>query len=200
MSGMIQKLILSLIFFLLISGCVSSFMSVGQVVYDRHNIQYELSNHQLQVKANHALFDTYPHLRKIANVTVTVYNHDLIVTGQVPSKTDKKLVTKLLNDLKGSRSLFNELTIGSNRTLMQALKDSWITSQIRTRMIAANDIDPSAFKILTENGVVYVLGDVKKAQAEIVVDFARETAGVTKVIRVMKYYQYVVNATSKYKV
>lgn len=165
-------------------------VSVGQLVYERRAIQADITNHQLQLKANHALFDHYHHL-KLANISITAYNKDLVVTGQVPKVEDKQLVSKILQKIKGARRVFNELTIGANVGLAQSMKDSWITSKIRARMIAANDINPRAFKIITEMGVVYILGDVKKAQARIVVDIARNTTGVKKVIRILKYYQFV---------
>ena len=183
----VQIIIISI---MVCTSCVSSMMSVSQVVYDRHEIQQDVIDHQLQVKANHALFDHYPHLKR-ENISITAYNKDLIVIGQVQYKSDKLLVDKTLNKLPDIRRLFNELTIGKKVSFVQSIKDSWITSKIRARMVTANDIKPSDFKIITENSVVYILGDVKKEQAKIVVSFAQQTSGVTKVVRVLKYYQYV---------
>lgn len=174
----------------LVSGCVSSLLSTAQLAYDRHNIHQQVSNQQLAVRANHALFDKYPALKR-QNISIVAYNKDLIVLGQVSNKQQKQLVSDTLQTLKGARRFFNELTIGSHTSFSQSLADSWITSKIRATMIATNDLDPSPFKIITEKGVVYVLGDVKKTQANIVVDIARKTDGVQKVVRVLRYYKYV---------
>lgn len=164
-------------------------MSGAQLVYDRHSIQKSIDNHQLQVKANHRLFDAYPHLKR-ANISIVVYNKDLIIIGQVPSVADKDLVSSRLKSLKGIRRFFNELTVGSNISIAQSVKDSWLTTKMRTKMVAENGVDPSPFKIITENGVIYILGDVKKSQAEKVIQLAQNVSGAHKIIRILQYYTY----------
>ena len=174
---------------LLCSSCVSSFFSGAQLVYDRHSIQKGIDNHQIQVKANHQLFDRYPHLKR-ANISVVTYNKDLIVLGQVPTQADKNLVSRTLQSVQGHRRFFNELVVGNNASLAQSIKDSWLTAKLRTKMVAENGIDPSQFKIISENSVIYILGDVKKPQANIVVQLAQNISGVSKVVRILRYYNY----------
>lgn len=176
-----------------LSGCLSSMLTGAQLVYDRHQLQQQITAHQLHVKANHAVFSHYPHLKR-TNVSITVFNGDLLVVGQVPTQHDKVIVQQALERISGYRRLFNELTVGKHVGLSQSLKDSWITSKIRAKMVAENGLDPSQFKIITENNIVYILGDVKKQQAKIVIHLARTTSGVKKVVRAMKYFRYVSTA------
>jgi len=183
------KFAIIILFSISISSCLSSIFSGAQIVYDRNSIQRSIKNHQLQVKANHALFDRWPHLKQ-ANISVIAYNNDLILIGQVPTKKDFIQVTQILKSVKGSRRVFNELTIGKNSSIGQSIKDTWLTSKIRARMVAENGLDPSQFKIVTEKNVVYILGDVKEDQANKVVELVQTTAGVTKIIRVLRYYKY----------
>ena len=118
------------------------------------------------------------------------YNKDLIAIGQVPTKTDKALVSQALKSITGARRFFNELTVSQNTSLKQAIKDSWLTGKLRAKMVAENGIDPSQFKIISENNIVYILGDVRKPQAERVIHLAQNLSGVTKIIRILRYYQY----------
>lgn len=174
---------------LLCSSCVSSVFSGAQLVYDRYSIQQGIDNHQIQVKANHRLFDRYPHLKR-ANISVITYNKDLIIIGQVPTQADKVLVNNTLKSLKGMRRFFNELVVSQNSSMAQSIKDSWLTTKLRTKMVAENGIDPSKFKVISENSVVYIMGDVKKSQANKVVQLAQNLSGVSKVIRILRYYHY----------
>ena len=42
-------------------------------------------------------------------------------------------------------------------------------------------------KVVTENGVVYLLGLVRRKEAESAVEIARSTSGVKKVVKVFEY-------------
>jgi osmotically-inducible protein OsmY len=173
----------------LLTSCITSLFSGAQLVYERQAISKEINNHQIYIKANHALFDHYRSLRQ-ANISVVAYNYDLVVVGQVARSDDKKLVSKILKKIKGVRRVFNELTIGENTSISKAISDSWLTSKIRAKMVAENGLDPSQFKIISEKGAVYILGDVKKDQAQKVIEIVRRTSGVKKVIKILRYYNY----------
>jgi len=54
-------------------------------------------------------------------------------------------------------------------------------------LIATNEIDPSQIKVITENGIVYLVGIVPPEQAEIAIDLARTTDGVQSVVKVFSY-------------
>ena len=137
------------------------------------------------------MFDKYPSLR-LANISVVTNNNDVIVIGQVPNQSYKALVSKNLKNIKGARRVFNELTIGANNSIINSISDSWLTSKIRASMVLENGLDPSQFKIITEKGVVYILGDVKKSQAKKVIQIVSRTSGVKKVVKILRYYNYIV--------
>lgn len=178
---------------------MTTLFSAAQLVYDRQSIKTGIDNHSLHVKANHALFDKYPHLKK-ANISLVTFNKDLIAIGQVPNQAEKKLVTKTLKPLEGARRFFNELTIGSNTSMVQAIRDSWLTAKLRTKMVAENGVEPSRFKIVTEKNVIYILGDVKKAQANKVVALAQQVSGAKKIVRILRYYKFADPLLQKTKV
>ncbi len=176
-----------------LTSCITNLFSGAQLVYERQAIRDEINNHQIYVKANHALFDKHRSLKQ-ANISVVAYNYDIIVIGQVANKKDKDLVSSILKKVKGGRRVFNELTIGENTSISKSISDSWLTSKIRSQMVAENGLDPSQFKIISEKGVVYILGDVKKEQAQKVVAIVRRTSGVKKVIKILRYYNYISQA------
>lgn len=182
------RMFLLLTFMFVCTSCSNPLVSAAQLVYDRQSIKESIDNHQIQVKANHTLFEHYPHLRK-ANVSLVTFNKDLIAFGQVPTSQDKDIVTKTLEHLQGPRRFFNELSVGPNASVLQNLKDSWLTAKLRAKMVAENGVDPSLFKIVCEKNVVYILGDVKKAQAHKVIGLAKQLSGADKIVKIMRYYE-----------
>lgn len=183
------RIFLFTILLFMCASCSNPLISAAQLVYDRQSIKERIDNHQIQVKANHTLFERYPHLRK-ANISLVTFNRDLIAFGQVPTNQDKDIVTKTLKPLKGPRRFFNELTVGPNASVLQNIKDSWLTTKLRTKMIAENGVDPSLFKIVCEKNVVYILGDVKKAQAHKVIGLAKQLSGADKIVKIIRYYEF----------
>jgi osmotically-inducible protein OsmY len=185
------RTILILVGFAMLISCSSPLMTGAQVFYDRQSLHEDISNHQLQVKANHALFDHYPRLRRENNVSIISFNKVILAVGQVKTAEDKELVTRTLSSLKGAVKVYNELTVGANISFVQQLKDSVITGKMRARLLVENGIDPKNFKVVTENGVMYILGDVKKPAANTVVQLAKNISGVQKVVKVFRFYKYI---------
>jgi osmotically-inducible protein OsmY len=161
----------------------------AQLVYDRHDIAKDLNNHNVQAEASRRLFKG-PYKFNQSNISASSFNHDLILLGQVPSKEVKDQVEMLVKGTPGVRRVFNELEIRPKISLAKRLHDTWVTTKIRTLILADSKIDPKVFKIITEDGVVYVLGDVRKDQAKRVVELVRNTAGVRRVVRVLRYYSF----------
>ncbi|PLX62634.1 BON domain-containing protein [Sedimenticola selenatireducens] len=83
----------------------------------------------------------------------------------------------------------NEVQIGPNATLTEQSKDSWITSKAKIELfnIKLPQFDPTRVKVITENGVVYLMGMVTPEEATAVVDKIRYLSGVTKVVKVFEY-------------
>jgi osmotically-inducible protein OsmY len=84
-------------------------------------------------------------------------------------------------------TVYNLTTIQNPVSPTIHVSDSWITTKIKTRLIAANEIDPNEIKVITENGTVFLVGTIFPEQAEIATDIARATAGVQDVVRIFSY-------------
>ncbi len=157
--------------------------------YERFELKQTLADNQLVSKGNKILQRNRAALAN-SHVVLTAFNRDLIILGQVPNSTLKAFVVRLMTPLEGKRRLFDELTIERPTSAMQRLQDGWLTAKIRSKMLVNNEVSQKEFKVVTENAVVYVIGDVMPQQAKIVVSLARQTRGVKKVVRVFRYYQY----------
>jgi osmotically-inducible protein OsmY len=66
--------------------------------------------------------------------------------------------------------------------------DAWISTKVKSRLSLDDKLDASKIKVVTENGVVYLMGLVSKSESDVATKIVSETSGVQKVVRVFEYY------------
>jgi osmotically-inducible protein OsmY len=87
------------------------------------------------------------------------------------------------------RSVYNELTVGPVTPLSVRTNDTVTTSKVKARFVDGQRFSPVHVKVVTENGVVYLLGLVKKQEAADATEITRTTSGITKVVRLFEYIE-----------
>ncbi|USQ13744.1 BON domain-containing protein [Legionella lytica] len=171
--------------------CLSSCSSIwtgANLVYDRHDVYKKLDDYRLYVKVNNAI--TVDKLFKDSRspLDIAVFNGDILVAGHVPTQSMHTELQRRLNTVQGARRVFNEVRVDTNPP--NSMEDNWITTKIRSQIFADASIDPNAFKVVTSDGIVYLMGDVRPDEAATVINFTRHTAGVRHVVKVLKYLVY----------
>ena len=121
-----------------------------------------------------------------ANITVTSYNRQVLLTGQVPNAQDKQLVHKIVSGVDNVRAIVNELEVQPNATLTQRSTDALTRGLVKASMIDAKDVFANSFKVVVERGTVYLMGRVTQREADRATEIARGTRGVEKVVRVLE--------------
>ncbi len=170
----------------LLTGCINNLWTGANLVYSRHHVYKKLSDYQLAAMASHALFHDYVFKCEGCSVDLTIFNGDILLAGHVPTARLRSEAIKRIVALKGYRRAFNQLDLSSQPS--RSIEDGWITAKIRGGIFADADIDPNAFKVVTSDSIVYLMGDVKPQQAEKVISIARNTANVKRVVKLFKYY------------
>lgn len=87
------------------------------------------------------------------------------------------------------------MTIEAPTSSLTRTSDAWITSKIKTKFIGAKGLSSSHFKVVTENGTVFLIAHVTRDQAAMAVNVARHVDGVQKVVKIFDYKTDVPNAT-----
>ncbi len=170
-----------------LSGCVSGIWTGASLIYGRHNTYRKIDDFQLNASANRALYKDKRFKQVGVVIEISVFNRDVLMVGHVPNDAlRQEATTRVQAVTAGRRRLFNQLAIGGRSN--DVVQDAWITAKIRSRILADSTINPDAFKIITFGHIVYLMGDVVPAQADKVILFARETAGVKRVVKLFKYY------------
>ena len=118
---------------------------------------------------------------------MTSYNRAVLLTGEVPDAAAKEEAERITKAVGNVRVVYNELTVGAIAPLSSRSNDTVITSKVKARFVDARKFSPVHVKVVTENGVVYLLGLVKKQEANDATEIARTTSGVRKVVRVFEY-------------
>lgn len=117
-----------------------------------------------------------------ASIGVTSYNRAVLLTGQVPTQAARDEAELLVRGLPNVRRVYNHLTVGAAATTSQASNDTWITSKVRTNMLSGKGFSSNNVKVVTELGVVYLMGMMTRNEGEAAAKVASETAGVTRVV------------------
>jgi osmotically-inducible protein OsmY len=120
------------------------------------------------------------------HVNVTSYNRMALLTGEVPDAAARAEVEKLVAAVPNLKSISNELQIGPVSTLSNRSNDVYLTSKVKARFIDASQFSANNVKVVTENGVVYLLGLATQREVDAAVQIARTTGGVRKVVRVFE--------------
>ena len=124
--------------------------------------------------------------KRQVHVNATSYNRMMLLTGEVPTAEIKADVEKIAAGVTDVKSVANELAIAAPSSFGTRSNDSYITSKVKARFIDTGKFSANVVKVVTEAGVVFLLGIVTQAEADAAVEVARTTGGVLKVVRVFE--------------
>ncbi|MES2218783.1 MAG: BON domain-containing protein [Pseudomonadota bacterium] len=181
-------IIYSLVTVYILQGCTTVITSSAQAAYAHRDIQNSVQDQLLAVHVDRAVH-WYTDKYKSSNVSVSVFNNIVVLTGQVPSSTLRTELTDVVKKVPDVSQVYNLTTLSNPVSSITQISDSWITTKIKTQIIAELELDPSKIKVITENGTVYLIGIVFPDQAVIATDIARETSGVQNVVKIFSYLE-----------
>ena len=93
-----------------------------------------------------------------------------------------------MRKVDGVRRIYNELEIASPSSAMTRSSDTWITAKVKSWLLGSPDTEGLRVKVVTEDGVVYLMGLVTVDEAQRITDKA---AGISGVQRVVKLFEIV---------
>ena len=120
-------------------------------------------------------------------VNVTSFNRNVLLTGEAPTEAMKKEVENLVIGISNVRNVTNEITVANASSLISRSNDMLTTTKVKGRFLDSGRFQINHIKVVTENGAVYLLGLVKRQEAESASEIASSTSGVLKVVKVFEY-------------
>ena len=126
-------------------------------------------------------------LKGQGHVVVTSFNYTVLLTGEVPSTQAKAQAEKAAAEVPQVKTVVNELQIAGTSSATSRSNDAYITSKVKSSFLGNGKFRPTDVKVVTEAGVVYLLGLVTREEADMATNITRGTGGVQKVVRVFEY-------------
>ena len=118
------------------------------------------------------------------HVNVTSYGRQALITGEVPTEADKTAVAQAIARIENVQTIVDEVAVMASSSVSSRSNDTIITGKVKANLVDAKDILANAFKVVTERGVVYLMGRVTEREANRAADVARGVSGVQKVVKV----------------
>lgn len=172
---------------LFLTSCVAAVVAgaAAGMVYDRRSI----STLEADARIFHLLHKTLVTHPQLSNsrILVSSFNRVVLLVGQTPSASTRMLAEREAQNTPGVQRVYNEITLANPLPIALRTKDSWITSQVRSNMLTKKGLESGSIRVVTENGVVYLMGIVSTEQGILAVDVARRVNEVNKVVKVFQY-------------
>ncbi|MFT7124608.1 MAG: osmotically-inducible protein OsmY, partial [Candidatus Azotimanducaceae bacterium] len=124
---------------------------------------------------------------KEAHLGVISFNGMVLLTGQVPSVKAKEAAATAIAGLRKVRTVHNELEVAGPTTMMARTNDAWLTTKVKTALLTGAATEAGRVKVVTENGVVYLMGFLSRTESEATVEKTRQVFGVQKIVKAFEY-------------
>jgi osmotically-inducible protein OsmY len=153
------------------------------VAIDRRTSGIQLEDQNIELKAA-------PRARAAAgadgsHINVTSYNRLVLLTGEVPSEAARRAAEQEAARVENVRSIVNELAVAGVSSLTSRSNDAILTGRVKATFVDGG-LAAQAVKVVTERGVVHLMGRVTEGEAERATQAARRVPGVQKVVRVFE--------------
>jgi osmotically-inducible protein OsmY len=147
---------------------------------DRRTTGVYVSDQEIELQAMDRLGKAYP--QKTNSISATSYNQQVLLTGQVRDEAARSGAAQLVKAIPDVRTVFNELGIGEVSSFSTDANDTAITSNVKTRLLSNDRVPGTQIKVVTESGVVYLMGLLTQAEAKAAAEVASSSTGVAKVV------------------
>ncbi|WP_233861859.1 BON domain-containing protein [Paraburkholderia adhaesiva] len=156
------------------------------VATDRRTVGSQTEDREIQVKA---LSDLSKNLPDTSHINVAVFNQRVLLTGEVPDESSKQKAEALTRAIANVGSVVNELAVLPASSFSSRANDSYLEGRVKGELVAYKDISANNFKVVSERGIVYLMGLVTPDEGSIAADATSKVMGVQKVVKVYQYIQ-----------
>ena len=153
------------------------------VAIDRRTSGAQLDDEAIELRAASRIRSE---LGTRVRVSVTSYNRQVLLTGEVPNLRDRQLVEQVVSRVDNVASVVNELAVLNSPSLVERSSDALLTGRVKAMLLDTRDLQSNAFKVVTERGTTYLMGRVTQREADRATEVTRSTPGVQKVIRIFE--------------
>jgi len=175
---------------LLLNGCAAAVIggaaTGANVAHDRRTTGTFIEDEAIELKSLKALSEDKTFSRQV-HLNVTSFNTIVLVSGEATSEELRQRAIDIVRNIPKVTHVHDEISIAGPSSLMSRSADTLITTKVKTKLIAEKNLDGTHVKVVTENGVVYLMGLLNREDADRATEIARKTGGVQKVVKLFQY-------------
>ncbi len=171
-----------------LSGCIE--MAVGSAIVgtlaatDRRTFGAQTEDKAILLKGESRVSNL---VGDAGHVNVASFNRKVLLTGEVRDEEMKAAVEREVADIQGVQSIVNDLAVAGTSSFTSRSNDTLITGKVKAAFVDAKDLYSNSIKVVTERGVVYLMGRVTQREGQKAGQIASTVGGVQKVVKVFEY-------------
>ena len=171
-----------------LSGCfplVVGSVAMGAVATaDRRTLGAQTEDKSITVKAEMRLANLGG---DNGHINIASFNRKVLLTGEVPDQATKAAAEREVRAIEGVQTIANELEIAGPASYTSRSSDALVTTKVKASLVEMKTISAASFKVVTENGTVYLMGRVTQREGDVATDVTKSVAGVQKVVKLFEY-------------
>ncbi len=177
-------------FVITLQGCaglvIAGGATAGAMANDRRTSGAYVDDETIEWKIIDVLYQD-EQIDEQTHLNATSYNGIVLLTGEIPSDEMRAKIGEKIRGVRGVRQFHDETSIAAPSSMMSRSGDTWITSKVKTAMLTGDTDMGARTKVVTDKGIVYLMGIVSPQEADKLTDIARRVGGVQKVVKVFEY-------------
>lgn len=190
---MINTLLLVIVALASFQGCapvvVGTAAAGGAALHSRRTVGTFVDDQGIELKARSALSDD-KELSQQTHISVISFNGIVLMVGQAPTEDLRQRAQDRVTGVEKVRHVHNEIVIAAPSSLTARSNDTLLTGKVKTSLFGIKGIkgfDPTRTKVVTEDGIVYLMGMLYRNEADAVAERTRQVGGVEKVVKLFEY-------------
>lgn len=185
----IKSILLYSVSLLMLSSCIPAAVIggaglVGYSMVQERTVGDAIDDIAIETEIN-ALYLAHENKDMLLHVDIDSVEGRVLLTGSVPTRQAKVEAYKLAWRPDAVKEVINELAVNSKSefSATQVASDTWISTQIESQLLFAEDVSSINYSVETINGVVYLMGVAKnKEELKKVAEITSTVSGVKKVV------------------
>ncbi|MCC8365090.1 divisome-associated lipoprotein YraP [Xenorhabdus sp. PB61.4] len=176
---------------MLLQGCIGAAL-VGSAAIatkagtDPRTVGQQVDDTTLEARVSNAISKD-PQIKSQTRIVTTVYQGKVLLTGQSPDMQLAERAKQIASRTEGVSVVYNEIRQGKPVSLGAASVDAWLTTKVRSKILASDAVKSSNIKVVTENGEVFLFGIVTRQEGADAAKIASETDGIKRVTTAFTY-------------
>ncbi len=172
-----------------LSGCAGLFIAgaatTANIVTDPRTTQQMWHDNQIAFEVA-GIGNKAPYVGA-ARFVASSFQGKVVIMGQSRNAELLDQFMAQAKQVKGVKELHNQVKIREPLSVSAVSNDSWITTKVKSALLAKSELNGTKIKVVTEAKEVYLFGYVSHEHANIATEVARNISGVKQVIKAFEY-------------